>query len=67
METSIQEMIEEYQVAGSEMVESLAAMTGKTEEEVLVIMQRNNVLTESDVESDEYEKNIINCVAELTN
>lgn len=67
METSIQELVEEYQVAGSEMVESIARITGKTEDDVIAIMQRNHVLTEVDVESSEYEQNIINCVAELNN
>ena len=65
METSIQEMLEEYQVAGSEMVEFISHMTGKTEDDVLAIMKRHHVLTEADVESDEYEQNIINCVSEL--
>lgn len=65
METSIQELVEEYQVAGSEMVESIARITGKTEDDVIAIMQRNHVLIESDVESAEYEQNIINCVSEL--
>jgi len=67
METSIQELVAEYQVAGSEMVDSIARITGKTEDDVLAIMQRHHVLTEVDVESSEYEQNIINCVSELIN